>query len=637
MEGESFEDAEVAELLNKNFVAIKVDREERPDIDHIYMEVCQAMTGRGGWPLTVIMTPKQKPFFVGTYFPKISREGYPGLMQILTVLAEHWRENRQTVIAEMGEFHKVLSKQRFKIGHLSQATMDKAYENLAREFDVVNGGFGFAPKFPMPHQLFFLLRYYALTGKKQALVMVQTTLDAMSRGGIYDQLGFGFSRYSVDPQWHAPHFEKMLYDNALLAYAYIEAFEVTNEPRYQQIAEEIFTYVQRDMLDKTGAFYSAEDADSEGVEGKFYLWSRADIIRLLGSEGELFVDFYSATSQGNFEADANILYLTKESFEEFARAHELTPTELQGKLAAGREKLWQQREQRVHPHKDDKILLGWNALLIAALAKGARVFNEPRYLELAEQTWQSLQTLLKRPDGRWLARYREGEAAYLAYLDDYAYLCWALIELYGASLDVDVIAEASQLAEQVLVLFGDQKHGGFFFYGQDGEKLLRRPKEYSDGALPSGNSVMAWCLAKLYRLTQQPQWKNELDKLLKEVPGEVADYPHGYSFLLQALLYQSQPPQQAIIAGWRQQSETDAMLKVCRKKYAPFLDVILIDEKDRQKTAELFPQTLDYPLLDHQVTAYVCENYQCQLPVHHKEDLERIVATLRVPETNEHK
>ncbi len=629
MERESFEDEEVAALINKNFVAVKVDREERPDIDHIYMNVCQSLTGRGGWPLTVVMTPEQRPFFVGTYYPKHSREGFPGLIRILTVLAENWHENRAAVTAEIGEISQAINRPSSgEAAVLSQDIAQKAYDSLAREFDVVNGGFGWAPKFPMPHQLLFLLRYYALTGKKQARLMVQTTLDAMSRGGIYDQLGYGFSRYSVDAEWHAPHFEKMLYDNALLAYTYAEAYEVTHDPHYQKIAEEIFTYEQRDMLYNSGGFYSAEDADSEGVEGKFYLWSRTEIVSLLGSDGELFADFYGVTPQGNFAADANILYFTKQDMQDFAISRKITVAELADKLAASRQKLWQHREQRVHPHKDDKILLGWNALFIAALAKGARVFERSDYLTLAEKTWKSLQTLLRRPDGRWLARYREGEAAYPAYLDDYAYLCWALLELYEASADLVYVTEAITLAEQVLDLFSDSEHGGFFFYGRDGETLLARPKEYNDGALPSGNSVMAWCLAKLYRLTQQSHWKDALEKLLESVSGEVARYPQGYSFLLQTLLYQSKPPAQAIIAGWKGQRNTELLLKTCRQEYQPFREVILVDEDCRRQTETLFPQIVDYPLQDNQATAYVCENYQCQLPVRTSDELAQLFATL---------
>jgi uncharacterized protein YyaL (SSP411 family) len=628
MERESFEDKEVAELINKNFVAIKVDREERPDIDHIYMDVCQSITGRGGWPLTVVLTPEQQPFFVGTYFPKTSREGFPGLMHILTVLDQHWREKRQTVLAEIAEISKAASRRlHLKSSNLSRNTLDKAYDSMANNFDVVNGGFGLAPKFPMPHQLLFLLRYYALTGKEQALLMVKETLDSMSRGGIYDQLGYGFSRYSVDAEWHAPHFEKMLYDNALLAYIYTETFQATRDPHYKEIAEQIFVYEQRDMLDKTGGFYSAEDADSEGHEGKFYLWSQDEIIDILGSEGQLFADFYSVTPQGNFEAAANILYFTKENISEFAISRGIEPADLQMKLAEYRHKLWQQREKRVHPHKDDKILLGWNALFIASLAKGAKVFDNQDYLKLAEETLKSLQTLLRRPDGRWLARYRDGEAAYLAYLDDYAYLCWALLELYEASLDFSYIAEAVKLCEQVVELFTDQKHGGFYFYGHDSETLLRRPKEYSDGALPSGNSVMAWCLAKICRLTQQPKWESLLTKLLASISGEIAQYPQGYSFLLQTLLYQGKPPQQAVIAGWQKHEATAALLKTCQASYQPFLDVVLAEEDSRQESVALFPQLADYPIRDNQATAYVCENYQCQLPVHTPAELDQLFVT----------
>lgn len=468
MERESFEDEEVARVLNRDFVAIKVDREERPDVDHVYMTVCQAMTGQGGWPLTVLMTPEKKPFFAGTYFPKRSKYGRTGLLEILERVADAWKRKRTDLLQAGNRVTEAIRGNMDPAvrGELSEEMLTGAYEQLSDQFDERYGGFGQSPKFPRPHDFLFLLRHWKRTGEERALQMVEKTLEAMRRGGIYDHVGFGFSRYSVDDRWHTPHFEKMLYDNALLAVAYLEAYQVTGKEAYARVAREIFTYVLRDMTSPEGGFYSAEDADSEGEEGKFYLWTPEEIREVLGAGmGRLFCECYGVTDAGNFEGK-NILHQIGISLSAVAVRHGMGMDELEQKLEEARRKLFQAREQRVRPHRDDKILTSWNALMIVALSRGARVLGERRYADAAEGAARFILKTLRRGDGRLLARYRDGEAAIPAFLDDYAFLAWGLIELYEATLRVEYLRRAADLAREMLDLFGDDRGGGAVFLRQ---------------------------------------------------------------------------------------------------------------------------------------------------------------------------
>ena len=433
MERESFEDQEVADVLNAHFVAIKVDREERPDVDGIYMSVCQAMTGQGGWPLTVVMTPDKKPFFAGTYFPKFSQRGRMGLIDFLPRIHDVWQHKRNDImktgddVVQMLQSPPVVSED----VNLSKDILDQAYSQLEQRFDDEYGGFGTAPKFPTPHNMLFLLRYWRHSGEKKALTMVEKTLTSMWQGGIYDHLGYGFARYSTDQKWLAPHFEKMLYDNALLCYCYLEAYQCSGNADFARVAEEILTYVLRDMTDQEGGFYSAEDADSEDVEGKFYVFTRKQVLDILGDkEGTIFADCYNISSQGNFEHGTNILNLIGYDISKYAKKANLSIMELEDILAKGREALYLVREDRIHPYKDDKILTAWNGLMITTFAKAAQVLKNGNYAEVAEGCLEFIYTKLMRHDGRLLARYREGEAAHLAYLDDYAFLLMALIETY---------------------------------------------------------------------------------------------------------------------------------------------------------------------------------------------------------------
>ncbi|MDD3365095.1 MAG: thioredoxin domain-containing protein [Syntrophomonas sp.] len=538
MERESFEDTAVADLLNQDFVCIKVDREERPDIDHIYMQVCQTLTGSGGWPLTIIMTPERHPFYAATYLPPRSRGGMAGLLELLPRLSELWKNDRETALNAGQEISNLIKKTPgVKTGiQLSEKVLVRAFQQYDQAFDSAYGGFGSAPKFPTPHTLLFLLKYYELNGEKKALQMVEKTLISMYQGGIYDHVGFGFARYSTDRKWLVPHFEKMLYDNALLAMAYLEAYRLTGSDLYGRVAREIFTYILRDMTSPEGGFYSAEDADSEGEEGRFYAWSRDEVMAVLGPRGTAYCEIYDITEAGNFEG-RNIPNLIRSSNTKDARAE----------LELERQSLYIQREKRVKPLKDDKILSGWNGLMIAAMAMGYRILNDKRYLLAAERAADFILLNLRREDGRLLARYRDGEAVYPAYAADYAFLIWGLIELHEAGSDNRFLELAQELNNDLLKLFWDKEKGGLFFYGEDSEELLIRPKEIYDGAIPSDNAVATLNFLRLARMTGNANLdKNVRDQFLL-FAGSINENPTAYSFWMLVGLYQKQVGQRIVL------------------------------------------------------------------------------------------
>jgi uncharacterized protein len=628
MERESFEDEEVAKVLNEHYVAIKVDREERPDIDHIYMSVCQALTGHGGWPLTVFLTPDQKPFFAGTYFPKTRRYGHPGLIDLLTQIAEKWRDSPEEVV-RTGE--KILEhiEHRQTFGQQTKpdsSVLDEAASIFEETFDARYGGFGSAPKFPSPHNLMFLLRYASYHQDEAAIEMVTETLDAMYRGGIFDHVGFGFARYSVDEKWLVPHFEKMLYDNALLAMAYIEAYQVTGEHRYADVARDIFTYVLRDMTSPEGGFYSAEDADSEGEEGKFYLWTPSEIKAVLGPElGERYCELYDITESGNFEGK-NIPNLIQQSVEEFAIKEGLSIDEWRQQVRELNQKLFVEREKRVHPHKDDKILTAWNGLMIAALAKAGRALAEPSYSEAAARAVSFVRTRLMNDEGRLLARYRDGEAAYLGYVDDYAFFIWALIEMYETTFDAEYLEQALGLQNDMIRLFWDETHGGFFIYGSDTEQLITRPKEVYDGAMPSGNSVAALNLLRLARLTGDTRIDDFASRQLEALIGAAAHYPAGYSFLMLALAFALYPSREVVIAGDESKPETQTLLQRVQQLYLP--DTVILFHSSgpsRDAIERLVPYIRTQNAIDGKPTVYVCKNFSCKAPL---TDIDEILAAL---------
>lgn len=605
MEKESFEDIEVAELLNKNYIAIKVDREERPDIDHIYMTVCQALTAHGGWPLTIFMTPDRKPFFAGTYFPKQNRRGMQGLMSMLATVKNAWDSNRDALLQSSEQILNILnSPHEVSTEDFDDDIIHNPFSEFKDSFDSVYGGFRDAPKFPTPHNLYFLLRYWYNTKEKSALEMVEKTLDSMHRGGIYDHIGYGFCRYATDRQWLVPHFEKMLYDNALLAIAYLETYNATMNKKYAEIAEQIFTYIMRDMASPDGGFFSAEDADSEGVEGKFYVWSPDEIKSVLGEhDGDKFCDYFDITQEGNFE-DKNIPNLIKSS---------ISKEDLEF-VSRSREKLFDYREKRVHPYKDDKILTSWNGLMIAAMAIGGRILGKKEYISASEKAVCFIFKNLVREDGRLLARYRDGDAANPGYIDDYAFLVWGLIELYEATFKPEYLKKAVSINDDLLKYFWDVDKGGLFIYGSDSEELIARPKEIYDGATPSGNSVSAYNFLRLARLTGANELEDKAHLLLKTFSGNISDYPMGYTFSLMALLFAQSSTKEIVIVSEGDKNQAQHMLDAVNEAFRPFT-VTLYYSNEHTDLKDSVPFIEDYSVLNGKATAYICENFTCKAPV----------------------
>lgn len=608
MERESFEDEEVADILNSNFVSIKVDREERPDIDSIYMTVCQALTGHGGWPLTIIMTPDKKPFFAGTYFPKDTRYGHSGLISILNNVREAWTNKRNELVSSSQKIISAIqdTKRSHDEEEIGRKTVHDTFRSMENLFDPNYGGLGTAPKFPTPHNLSFLLRYWNVRGSGRALEMAEKTLEHMYKGGIFDHIGFGFSRYSTDQKWLVPHFEKMLYDNALLAISYTEAYQAVGKALYKEIVEKIFTYVLRDMTSPEGGFYSAEDADSEGEEGKFYVWTVDEVKSVVGEEdGELFCEFHHITPTGNFEGKS-IPNLLGQNLE-----HINNNVQLKNRLDAIRQKLFELREQREHPHKDDKILTAWNGLMIAALSHGGRVLNKQEYIDAAQNAVQFIFDKLTREDGRLLARYRDGESAYPAYLDDYAFLVWGLIELYEATFEPVYLDKALTLNRDMLEYFEDEE-GGLFLYGKDSEQLIVRPKEVYDGAMPSGNSVAALNMLRLARLTGDRGLEEKVDNQFEIFGGRVKENPVSYTYFIMALLFKEIPTKEIVIAGQKEGSDAKVMLDEINERFLPYSTIIL---NTGEEVHRLVPFTKEQPQVDNEATAYICENFACNPPV----------------------
>ncbi len=617
MERESFEAEEVAEILNRDYVSIKVDREERPDIDHIYMKACQLLTGRGGWPLTILMTADRKPFFAGTYFSKTNQHGRIGLIELLAKIAVAWKSNRSSLLEHSDVLTKAVQETSLEsgVGQLSENLLHQAYANIEDSFDVTYGGFAEAPKFPTPHNLMFLMRYYHKTKKMEALQMVEKTLSSMHAGGIYDHIGYGFARYSTDTKWIVPHFEKMLYDNALCIIAYAEAYQSTGKREYAQVTEEIIAYVKRDMTDVLGGFYSAEDADSEGIEGKFYVFSKQEVLDALGeAQGELFCSYYDITEQGNFMEQKNVMNYIGHDIDDFVIEHRLVKDDFIELLKQGREKLFVLRRRRIPPYKDDKILTAWNALMIVALSTAARALQNKAYETMAQKALKFIYASLFK-DNRLLARYRENEAEILAYIDDYAFLLWALVELYETTYEPEYLTKAEALAGQMKILFYDDDQGGFFFTGSDGEALLMRHKEIYDGAIPSGNSVAALALQKLAGLTEKKEYELIAKTLLEFFVDEVEQNPDAYTFYLMALDYHLTPPQNLVVAGDIYDKKLQSTLSRIQRHFLPYTAVLVnaIDKENEIKA--ILPHISDKLPIEKKPTAYLCKDFHCLPPI----------------------
>jgi hypothetical protein len=613
MAHESFEDAEVAELLNQSFICVKVDREERPDIDHMYMAVAMGMTGRGGWPLTVIMTPEKRPFFAATYIPKNGRYGQAGMMELIPKIKEIWDTDRNELLVSADRILDYLRQSQKLAGKpedLDITYLARGYQSLASIYDAKNGGFGTAPKFPAPHNILFLLRYWQRTGDDQTLEMVETTLQAMRMGGIFDHVGFGFHRYSTDAEWSLPHFEKMLYDQALLAIAYTEGYQATGKEEYARTARETLDYVLRDMTDSLGGFYSAEDADSEGEEGKFYSWTAEELEDVLDKEDfKLLIRLYDVHERGNYELGRNILRQIS-SFGDAAAVLKKPEIELYNSWNRIRAKLFQARAGRIHPLKDDKILTDWNGLMIAALAKAAQALDAPQYATAAKRAADFLCDKMQDSKGRLLHRYR-GTAGLQANLDDYAFLVWGLIDLYETVFEVKYLESALQLNQTMMESFWDSDLGGLFFSPEDGEALPLRRKEYYDGALPSGNSVAMQNLLRLMHLTGDLALEKSAMDLSRAAFAAAGEQPVGHTMLLCALDYALGPTREIALVGNADDPGINEMLRTIRSRFLPNKAVVLVLG---QEIARISPFTKDLVQLEGKATAYICRDHVCQLP-----------------------
>ncbi len=635
MAHESFEDPEVARLMNEVFVCIKVDREERPDIDNIYMRACQKMTGSGGWPLTILMTPDKKPFYADTYIPRESHHGRLGMLDLVPRIKEVWDTQHADILKLADQITASLNQlsQGSTGDELDKSTLKTAYEQLSSRFSEQYGGFGNAPKFPRPQNLLFLLRYWQSTNDEKALWMVVKTLQSMQEGGIYDHIGFGFHRYSTDSHWLVPHFEKMLYDQAMLAMAYIEAYQATGKKELRETAKKIFTYVLRDMTDSKGGFYSAEDADSEGVEGKFYVWTEDEIRKVLkGEEADLIINVYNIDKTGNFRDEAsventgaNILHLEK-TLTEVAFKNKTSVDELKERVEAARQKLFTARNKRIHPHKDDKILTDWNGLMIAALAKGAQVCNEPEYADAAKRAADFILTDMRRPDGRILHRYRDGHAAILANVDDYAFLIWGLLELYETVFDVHYLQTALNLNSEMIRYFWDEQNGGFYFTADDAEELIVRQKDIYDGAIPSGNSVAVLNLFRLARITANSDLEDKANKIMLAFSKDVKSEPFGYTQMMVGLDFGIGPSYEIVIVGNPEATDTKEMLNFLRKHFVPNKVVLLRPSDQEEPDIIRLAKFTEYQSsFDGKATAYVCLDYACKMPTTDTEEMLKLL------------
>ena len=625
MERESFEDPEVAALMNDAFIAIKVDREERPDIDNVYMTATQMMTGRGGWPMTVILTPDREPFFAGTYFPKQDRGNQPGLLTLLGRIAEMWQHDRAKLLESAKNLTNSLRTALTATDDAipGKEVIENAYKQLTSMFDELHSGFGYGPKFPTPHRLLFLLRYHQRTGDIKALDMVERTLQSMRTSGMYDHIGFGFHRYATDRQWLVPHFEKMLYDQALLLMAYAEAYAVTSNTVYATTAREIATYVLRDMTDSTGGFYSAEDADSDGVEGAFYTWTEAALEEALNEDdARIARKIFDIHPQGNFRdavtgkhTGENILYLAKDRTET-ARGLAMPLEEYDEKYEALRQQLFTQREGRIHPLKDDKILADWNGLMIAALALAGRILDEPEYIEAARKAQDFMTSHFQTPDGLLLHRYRNGEASITGMAQDYAFGLWGLMELYQSTFDHRYLADAFNYSRVLNTHFLDTRHGGFFLTPDTSEQLLVRPKEIYDGAIPSANSVAAYSYARLARLTGNSELEDIAADITKAFSQQISRAPAETAVMMMALNLLLDTTFEVVIAGEAHSPETQEFMQALKDRYLPHVMTILRPtDTDNPAITAIAPFTRYQTTLQEKTTAYVCEAQSCKRPV----------------------
>jgi hypothetical protein len=603
MEHESFEDASIARVMNDNFINIKVDREERPDLDQIYMTAVQIMTGSGGWPLTVFLLPTGVPIFGGTYFPPDDRYGRPGFRRLLEAISEAYRTRRDEIVTNSKGLLEHLDRQMLQQSEdaeIDANLLDLAYRALGTRFDPRDGGFGGAPKFPPSMSIDFLLRYHHRADDEHALHMATLTLDKMAYGGMYDQVGGGFHRYSTDDRWLVPHFEKMLYDNALLARAYLDAWRTTGAPLYKRITEETLDFVVREMRDPSGAFYSTQDADSEGVEGKFYVWTLEEFRQIVGSDAEILPKYFDVTEHGNWE-ERNILNVPRPP-EVFSKLEKLSMDELAAMVEAAKKKLYAVREKRVKPGRDEKVLTDWNGLMLRAFADAAAYLGRDDYRAVAEANANFILTTLW--DGkRLLHSFKEGRARFNGYLDDYANFVDGLFALYELTFDYKWLEHAVNVADRMIDQFWDEKDGGFYFTAKDHEPLITRTKDYFDNATPSGNSIAADVLLRMAALLDRPDYRDKAEQIFRTTFNLLQQYASGFGRMLGAVDFYVGPAREIAIVG-----KPDEFLSALRSRYLPRTVVAAGDDA---RIALL----RDRPMVDKKPTAYVCENFACKQPV----------------------
>ena len=624
MAHESFEDDETAALMNAHFINIKVDREERPDLDQIYMSAVMAMRGQGGWPLTAFLTPEGQPFFGGTYYPKEPRYGMPSFRQVLASVAEAWGKQKAQIYASASELTAhitgglVLQGQ---AGAITKEVLNKALGGMGGRFDTRWGGFGPAPKFPQPMSLEFLLRGALATGDEKLMAMFNITLEMMARGGMYDQIGGGFARYSTDAKWLVPHFEKMLYDNAQLAQLYLHGWQATAEPLYQRIATEICDYVLREMTDPSGGFYSSQDADSEGEEGKFYVWTLEEIRQILGDEAELVSLYYDITLHGNWEGKAIPNLPRRPS--EVAAMLRVEEADLAQRITQAKQKLYEARAQRIWPGKDDKVLTAWNGLMLAALAEAGRVLGRADYTQAAVANAEFLYDNLRTADGRLLRTWKAGsQAKYNGYLEDYAFLAEGLLVLYQTTFDERWFVWAQELAEQMLTHFADEA-GGFFDTADDHEQLIYRPKDVQDNATPSGNSVAATVLLQLGLYTGEGRYTQAAEQAISAMVEVMGQYPTGFGQWLNGAALWLNEPQEVAIVGEPTAEDTQALLAEVWRGYRPYV-VVAVGAGDGSSAVPLLANRP--PLAAGVATAYVCRHFACQRPTTEPAVLQTLLA-----------
>ena len=625
MERESFEDRRIAEVMNENFICIKVDREERPDLDSIYMTAVQAMSGHGGWPMTVFLTPDGKPFYGGTYFPPEDRHGVPGFPRVLEAIARTYRESRDDVARtteQLLQHMRQITSSARSLDPLTADVMHQAYRAMAGQFDDRHGGVGLQPKFPQPMAYEFLLRYHMRSQDPQALDMVDLTLERMAKGGIYDQIGGGFHRYSTDTFWLVPHFEKMLYDNALLVKLYLHAYQVTGKPLYRRIVEETLSYVIREMTGPLGGFYSAQDADSEGVEGKYFIWRPEEIVAVLGKEeGEIVNRLFGVTQEGNFEG-RSILHVATDSAA-VARDAGMSEEYLDALVLRSKAKLLEAREQRIRPDRDDKVLTAWNGLMLHAFAEAAAVLNSPEYAEIANQNAKFLLDNLFKGD-RLLRTYKDGKASLNGYLEDYAFLISGLIALHEVTFDERWLREAIGLGRSMVDLFWDEASGQFYDTGRDHEQLVIRPRDTFDNAIPSGSSMASDVLLRLAVITGDSKLEQRAVAALRPVRELMTKLPTGAGHRLCALDFYLSAHKEVAVVGDRTDPDTRALVAEVYRHFLP--NRVLLGRNDGDTGLSGVPLLEERHKVDGRPTAYVCQNYVCQLPATDPDTLARQLA-----------